>query len=149
MVALAKAKVLNFEAGVEPIMNTLPVATNTTIWQGGALTKATGGAQVVPGVATHVEFAGFAEEDVQNNPGAAGAKSVRVRSKGIVRLAVTGVVATSAIGAPVYITDDNTFTLTDSTGACMGKLHRYISDGVAMVYFESSGLRIGIAATEV
>lgn len=146
MAALTKGKVLHFEAGVEPVFNDLPVEAATQIWQGAALTWVSG--YVRPGVSTHVVFAGFAEEDMLNS-GAAGAKTVRTRSRGVVKLAVTGVVATTALGTPVYVTDDQTFTLTDSTGAAMGKVHRYLSDGNAMVYFEGSGLRFGIAATEV
>lgn len=148
MANLTKAKVLRFESGIEPIFNTLPIKASTKIFQGSALTSAVG--FVEPGLAAATAFAGFAEEDVDNSAGTAGAKSVRVRSRGAVQLAVTGVVAASVLGAVVYLgADDQTFTLTDSTGVAVGKLRRYISDGVAMVYFEGSDIRLGIAATEV
>jgi hypothetical protein len=39
------------------------------------------------------------------------------------------------IGADVYASDGNTFTLAVSTNTLVGKVHRYISSGVAMVSF--------------
>jgi len=42
------------------------------------------------------------------------------------------------IGAPVYASDDDTFTLTASTNTYIGVVHRWVETGIAMVKFDSS-----------
>ena len=79
-------------------------------------------------------FLGFAEAQVDNSTGAAGAKNVRVRRRGRVQLSI-GSLAITDVGKPVYASDDDTFTLTQSTNTCVGTVIRFISTGVGIVEF--------------
>lgn len=83
-------------------------------------------------------FLGFAESKADNAAGAAGAKSVRVRMRGQVQLAVAGATAITANDRPlVYASDDDTFTLTASTNSIIGRVSRWISSGIAVVEFDA------------
>ena len=82
-------------------------------------------------------FVGFAEQNVNNSTGSAGDKRVRVRTKGLAELAVTGVTAVTDVSAPVYASDDATFTLTAGSNTYIGIVHRFVSSGVAVVMFDT------------
>jgi len=89
-------------------------------------------------------FLGFAESKVDNSAGAAGAASVRVRRRGQVQIPVTGASAITTNDGPlVYASDDDTFTLTASTNSIIGRVSRWVSDGVCVVEFDA-----GLAAAE-
>jgi len=79
-------------------------------------------------------FLGFAEAQVDNASGAAAARNVRVRRNGRVQLSI-GSLAITDVGKPVYASDDDTFTLTQSTNTCIGTVVRFISTGVGIVEF--------------
>ena len=88
-------------------------------------------------------FLGFAEKQVDNSGGAAGAVTVRVKSRGRVELPVTGAVLASNDGALVYASADDTFTQTAGGNTRIGVVSRYISDGLAVVYFDAVNVKLG------
>lgn len=135
--ALSADKPRKFDSGVDPMFNDLPVQASTTVYSGGALSHDSNG-DVGP-LAASETFVGFAEQQLANTT--AGAKSVRVRQKGIIQLTVTGVDDANDIGATVYATDDNTFTLTASGGVSVGKVVRWIVSTTCEVYFEGAQVR--------
>ena len=117
------------------------------IYEGAALSMTAG--EVRPANGADTSFAGFAYESADNTGGAAGAIDVRVLSRGIVKLPVTGVTAgTTNVGTAVYASDDGSFTTTATANLGIGRVHRVVATGEAMVAFESSGLR-SLDTTEV
>lgn len=144
MATLAADKVRHYEMGVEPLMNDLPVIAADIIYEGAAVaeTATTGVGNVQPLTSNPADvFHGFADAQCDNSAGAAGAKRVRVRTRGIVQLAVANEPAANWLGALVYASDDDTFTFTSTNNVAIGRAIRKVSAGVYMVYFE------GLAAT--
>ncbi len=110
-----------------------PVAANTTIFAG-ALVAIDAAGNAVPGsAATTLKAAGRAEENVVNNPGAAGAKFVLVR-RGVFKFANDGVdpVAAANILTNCYIVDDQTVAATsgNNTRSVAGTVLEVEADGV-------------------
>lgn len=131
-----------YEGGEPPVMQDYGIAANTVVYEGGALTIST--AEVATPLIVGGIFVGFADKGVSNNPGAAGAKKVRVRSKGQIYLTVVGVTAATDVGTAVYALDDGTFTLTPTSAQQIGKYLRHAGSSVAtecIVYFEADSLR--------
>ncbi len=145
MATLSKPVSRAYEFDSKPIYNNLPVVAADIIYEGSALGEvaSTGVGHVRPAVgsATPDIFHGFADETVDNSGGAAGAKLVRVRSQGVVQLAVAAEPANNFLGATVYCTDDDTFTFTSTNAVPIGKALRKVSAGVYMVAFQAAGLR--------
>ena len=110
-----------------------PVKLNTVIYQGGILVMDAGYA--CPGrTATGLICLGRAEETVNNNPGAAGAKRCKMFA-GVFNFAsgTAGDAITQAnAGADCYIIDDQTVGLTDggATRSRAGKIEEVDADGV-------------------
>lgn len=111
----------------------LLVAATTTIYEGSAVYINSGG-YAAPITGSVQKFVGFADRKADNSAGADGAIRVRVRRDEHVRqLPVTSVALTS-VGAPVYASDDGTFTVTGtSSTSYIGRVVAYISAGVAQV----------------
>lgn len=86
-------------------------------------------------------FLGFCSAQCDNSAGSAGAKNIRVRRKGTVKASVTGVTGVGDIGATVYMSDDDTFTLASTGNTPIGKVSRFISGTTVMVAFEAVDLR--------
>src|SRR5688500_16513356 len=123
-----------YGSGVDPQFNSLPCTSNVTIYEGSAVGESTtaGTYRALNGADT---FAGFAHEQVINPT--SGTKRVKVRTKGIVRLAVTGASGNTDHGATVYASDDGTFTLTNTTtNSAIGKVFQWITSTTCDVYFE-------------
>ena len=117
----------------------LPVIASDIIYEGAAVGE-NGSGYFRPLVATD-PFAGFAQSKADNSAGAAGAINVRVKTRGRVILAVTGVTAVTDEGSTVYAADDNDFTLTSTSNTAIGKVVRYISGTSVEVYFEAASFR--------
>ena len=83
-------------------------------------------------------FQGFADYQVDNAGGAAGAKDVRVRTRGKIRAAITSIAITANDQPAVYMSDDNTFTLSSTGNSLIGYVERWVSTGVAIVYFDAA-----------
>lgn len=129
-----------FEFNEDPLLNDIPVIASDIIYAGAAVgeSSSTGNARPLQGGDT---FLGFAIAKADNSSGSVGDTYVHVRSKGIVKLTVTGVSADDDLGVAVYATDDDTFTTTASGATQIGVLHRWISGTTCMVRFEASTVR--------
>ena len=139
MATLAADSPRIYEFNENPLFNHIPVIAADIIYWGAAVgDNASGLAQ--PLVAAD-PFLGFAEEKVDNSAGAAGAKVVKVRTKGVVKLAVVGAASAADVGEPVYASDDNVFTLTSTSNSAIGKVHRWITGTTCMVRFEAVSVR--------
>ena len=138
MTQLAKDTPRKFDNGIEPVFNDLPVLTAIVIYAGAALGHSGGYARQF---ADGDEFCGFAVEGADNTAGASGAITVKTRSKGAIEIPVTGADATK-LGDVVYLTDSNTFSLTDSgSDTVVGRVLRHVSGTTCLVYFEALALR--------
>ncbi|MFC3074685.1 hypothetical protein [Shinella pollutisoli] len=105
-----------------------PVLANVRIF-GGTMVGVTAALAAVPaGHADAVALVGFAEESVNNVGGATGDQTVTLR-KGITHIPLAG--ATPAnIGATVYASADDTFTLTAGSLLVAGTIDAIDADGV-------------------
>lgn len=121
-----------------------PVAA-AKVYEGSALSDTSSTAPGVAGtnvaetlVATE-NFIGFANATVDNSAGVSGA-TINVVAAGVIQLVVTGVTAAS-VGATVYASDGNTFTLTSSGNTTIGKVIQIVSGTTVLVKFEGVGFR--------
>lgn len=115
--------------------NEIPMIASDIIYEGAAVGIVTASGHARPLVAADA-FAGFAEAKADNSSGLAAAKNVRVVSKGLIELPIASLAITN-IGAAVYASDDNTFTLVSTSNTKIGKVHRFVSSGVGVVAFEA------------
>ena len=116
----------------------LPVVASDIIYEGSAVgDNASGYAR--PLVAAD-PFLGFAEQMADNSAGVAGAINVRVRERGKVVAPVTGVTGVGDVGALVYMSDDDTYTLTSTSNSLVGTITRYNSGTTVVIAFKSSAL---------
>jgi hypothetical protein len=115
--------------------NEIPMIASDIIYEGAAVGIVAASGLARPLVAGDA-FAGFAEAKADNSSGAAAAKNVRVISNDLIELPIAGLAITN-IGAAVYASDDNTFTLVSTSNTKIGKVRRFISSGVGLVAFEA------------
>lgn len=144
--ALSKDTNIPTESGYGPVLNHAPVTAATKIYKGAAVSQVSGNAKPLAGADS--VFLGFATEQADNSNGAAAAIDVEVNALGISKLSVTNVTNSTAVGTPVYATADDTFQLSATSALAIGRVHRVVKAGVAMVKWEASGLR-GIDTSEV
>jgi len=142
--ALSADSLRVYESGIDPITNTLPVVASDIVYIGSALGD--NGSGYARPLTAGDPFLGFAEDHQDNSAGSAGDLDVKVRSQGVVKLAVTGVTGVGDVGEPVYASDDGTFTLTASTNTLVGTVQRHVSGTTCMVTFASSTLQRKAAA---
>ena len=117
----------------------LQVAATAPIYEGSAIGLASGYArQLVAGD----KFQGFALCDVASQA-SAGLARVRVRTKGRIVLTIASVAVTD-IGKPVFASDGNAFTLTQSTSSHVGRVADVYGTNLATVEFDAH--RAGLAA---
>lgn len=136
MTTLAADKARSFELGD---IQQLPMIAADIIYEGAAVgDNASGLAR--PLVAAD-PFLGFAERTADNSAGAASALKVRVRTRGQVQLAVTGVASAADVSETVYASDDDTFTLTAGSNTAIGKVSRWVSGTTCIVAFEALPFR--------
>lgn len=127
-----------FDMVGDPGYMDVPAVASDILWAGSALGLSSGYARPLSGGDV---FCGFNIAKVDNSSGSDGDKNARVRTRGSVQLAVTGVTAVTDIGSTVYATDDDTFTLTASGASAIGKVARYISGTTVIVEFEADAQR--------
>jgi hypothetical protein len=138
MATLSVDKPRIFELQEDAVLNEIPIIASDTVFAGAAVGDSSGnGRPLVGGDA----FMGFATEKCANEGGSAGDKRIKLRPKGYVKLAVTGVASADDHGVTVYATDDDTFTLTPSGASSIGKVHRWIASTTCIVYFEAASIR--------
>lgn len=116
--------------------DTNELVSSTAIYEGafvGAV-KADGTAAAgAMAISTH-SFAGIAVRGCDSGD------NVRLRTRGKVVMPVTGASAAS-VGAIVYMSDDNTLTLTASTNVPVGYVSRHISGTTCLVEFSATAER--------
>lgn len=141
MATLTKDKPRTFEAtGGHPNQNEVPIIASDTVYAGAAVGESTTTGTGRPLVGGDT-FMGFATEKCDNEGGSASAKNIKVLTTGVAKLAVTGVTAASNYDAPVYASDDDTFTLTASGATQIGKVKRWIVSTTCLVHFEATANR--------
>lgn len=116
----------------ETYENTLPVAASTTIYKGSAVGSSSGYAAPLSGADT---FQGFALAKADNGSGSAGDINVTVRKTGTIRAAI-GSLAITNVGDAVYMSDDDTFTLSSTSNTYIGRVIRFIESGVGEIAFD-------------
>lgn len=116
-------------------INTCPMVADDIIYEGSAVGD-NGSGYARPLVAGD-PFRGFAFRKVDNSGGSAGDVSVEVQARGIVVLDVVGAGITSA-QAPVYASDDDTYTLTVGSNTRIGYVHRWIAGTSCEVAFDAT-----------
>ncbi|MGQ9367704.1 cytoplasmic protein [Azospirillum sp. ST 5-10] len=116
-------------------INDLPVIATDIIYQGAAVGD--NGSGYARPLQAGDPFRGFAETQVDNASGSAGDKHVRVRTRGLIRLAISSLAITD-VGKDVYASDDNTFTLTQGSNTRIGHVTAWMSTGVGVVAFEAA-----------
>ncbi len=134
MTTLAANKDRTFEMVGYEAFQDLPVIAADTEYAGAAIGSSAGLMRPLVG---GDRFEGFAERKTDNEAGAASATSVQLRTKGHVKLSVTGVSSAAQLGKNVYATDDDTFTLTATGGSLIGKVVRWITSTWCIVAFEA------------
>ncbi len=135
MTTLSVDKARDLELGT---INELPVIATDIIYEGAAVGSVKASGHCRP-LAAGDRFEGFAERVSDNSLGIAAAKNVRVRRRGLVKLAVSGAVITY-VGQPVYASDDDTFVFTPTSNSFIGFVHRYVSSGVVIVAYDVDNL---------
>jgi hypothetical protein len=135
MTTLATNKPRAYEGAEQIEQSGAGVIAADTVYEGAAvgIVDATGYAQ--PLAATLNRFGGFCVAKAVNETGAAGDVNVDVITRGRVQLTVSGVLITDR-GQPVYATDDDTFQMSPVGGIYIGRVHRWVSSGVAIVAFD-------------
>ena len=113
-------------------INEIGVAASAVIYEGSAVSEAASGfANQL--VATQ-DFLGFALAKVDNTGGAGGAKTVQLQSEGLIVANLT--VAQADLGAAVYMSDGDTFTLVSTSNTRVGTVYRIISTTQCVVRFK-------------
>lgn len=141
MATLSVATPRVFETGHDEVLDAVPMIDNDIIYDGAAVgDNASGLAR--PLVAADV-FQGFAYETADNTATghAASAVNVKVKTCGVVKLAVVGVTSAADRDEIVYATDDNVFTLTSSGASAIGRVLRWVTSTTCMVYFQAKALQ--------
>lgn len=115
--------------------NDLPVAASSLIFEGCAVGDNASGymRKLVAGD----DFRGFADRQADNSLGAAGDINVRLRRRGAVTLAISGLAITD-VDAPIYASDDGTFTKTATSNSYVGRVIRFVSSGIGIVAYDVS-----------
>lgn len=144
MSTLAADKPRVFETGHDEYLNELPAIAADIVYEGAAVGELndTGTYQPLGTGSTVDRFAGFCTEKCDNSAGAAGDRKVKVKQRGRIVLAVTGVTAITDVGKTVWATDDNVFTITYAAGAVsIGEIVRHVSGTTCVVDFKAFCLR--------
>ena len=132
MTTLATDTPRDYELGEH---NDFPVVAGDVIYEGAAVGD-DGSGYARPLVADD-PFRGFALQKADNSGGSNGDKYVRVRHKGRAKLNIASLAITN-VGASVYASDDDTFTLTSTGNSYVGRVIRFVSTGVGIVEFDAS-----------
>lgn len=94
------------------------VGTNEKIPKGVLVTCVPGTSYAVNGTdgnTNTVIFLGVSDEECDNTGGAAGAKSIKVRQKGVYDMVIAATAAQTMIGSRAYLTDNQTIAIAANT----------------------------------
>ncbi len=123
MAALSTDRKTTYRQGLEIEYK---VASGAKIYAGSIVCLNTSG-YATPGADTaNFKFVGIAGEQADNSAGANGDMTVRVRRKGVFRLASSALAITD-IGAAVNVSDDQTVAKTTSNSVACGTIAEFIS----------------------
>lgn len=137
MTTLAADKTRDYSLGDH---NDLPVVAADIIYEGAAIGD-NGSGYARPLVAGD-PFRGFALRKADNSAGAAGDVNVKIVRRGRIVLPISSLAVTD-VGKDVFASDDDTFTLTQSTNTRIGYVSRWVATGFGEVAFgESSGVLV-------
>lgn len=140
MATLTVNKKRTYEVNEDAVLNDVDIIAADIVYEGAAVGESSSSGTGRPLVAGDV-FLGFCIAKTDNASGSASAKQIRVRQKGTVKLAVTGVSGVADVGATVYASDDDTFTLSSTSNTAIGKIVRHVSSTTVMVRFEAAQVR--------
>jgi hypothetical protein len=137
MTTLAADKPRDFLLGD---MAEYPVIASDIIYEGAAVGENASG--YARPLAAADPFLGFAQRTVDNSAGAAGAKTVVVKRRGVIKLPISGLAITANDRPKVYASDDDTFTLTSTSNSLIGTVLQWIETGYAYVEFNADGMAV-------
>lgn len=138
--ALSADKVRQYDPGVSPEFINIPGKASTVFYEGGAVTEESNGGTVDVLTASE-SFVGFVEKNITTT---AATERVKVRTRGILKgVACTGLDNVTDFGVAVYMSDNDTFTLTSTTtNVQIGKVVGYHGvSGYGDVRFEGAAQR--------
>jgi len=133
MTTLAADKPRSYQLGE---IEEYPAVATDIIYEGAAVGENASG-YARPLVAGDV-FLGFALEKCDNSAGAAGAKNVKVRTRGRAVLPISSLAITANDRPAVYASDDDTFTLTSTNNSKIGNVSRWIETGLGVIEFDAA-----------
>lgn len=136
MATLAKDKVRLFRA-VHPSIE-LPAVASDILYRGSAAGDSSG---TVRPLTAGDAFLGFIEANADNSAGAASVIGVSIIPEGEVQLSVTSVASADDIGATVYASDDDTFTLASTSNSSIGKITQWVTGTTCWVKFQGAAFR--------
>jgi hypothetical protein len=102
------------------------VAASAKIYAGSLVCLNTSGYAAAGADTASFKFLGVAREQADNSSGANGDITVRVRRKGVFRMAASGMAVTD-IGAAVYVSDDQTVAKSTTNSVACGKIAEFVS----------------------
>ena len=135
MTTLAADKPRNYGA-VSKVPGTADVIAADIIYEGAAVGESATAGTARPLVAADV-FLGFAFRKADNSAGLVSAIKVELVVMGVIELPIAAV-ALADLGAAVYASDDDTFTLASTGNTQIGKVAEVPSTGIARVYFQAA-----------
>lgn len=130
-----------YEIQGDEVHEDLPVLADTLVEEGDCVSDPSGNGYVQPLDIADTNFAGIALREADNEGGASGDKTVRVRQRGHISIAVVGAAGVGDRGATVYATGPNAFSLTAGANTAIGKVERYVSGTTCIVAFEADSAR--------
>ena len=135
MTKLTKDIVRIYEVGD---INEFPVLGGEMIYQGSAI-----GLEVDSGYVRSLQagdrFVGFAEGFIDATNSSDGENHIRVKRTGNVILELSGANLTD-VGKSIYATDDNSFTLSNTSSVYIGQIIRHKSGDEVMVNFDAANI---------
>jgi hypothetical protein len=137
MATLAADKVRKFR-NVTGAIREVPAVATDIIYRGSAVGDSSGTARPLN---AGDAFLGFCIAKADNSAGSASAINVAVVPEGEVQLAVTSVASTDDIGATVYASDDDTFTLASTSNSSIGKITEWVTSTTCWVKFQAASDR--------
>ena len=110
----------------------IPVESNTRIFAGSLVVVKPNGFATMGYAATGLFYMGRAEQAVDNRGGAAGGKTVKVRTDGAFKWRNDGSISQTELGNTVFILDDESVTRTSgsNTRSSAGQVIGIESDGI-------------------
>lgn len=137
MATLADDKQISYVLGD---IGETPMIAADIIYEGAAVGEVAASGHARPLVAGD-KFLGFAEAKADNSAGAAAARNVRYKFRGIAVVTLAGALITN-LGEALYASDDDTFTLTATSNSFIGYVHRYVNASTVEVAFNAGAAQL-------